>query len=106
MFCVVDAQQMLRLSLMEVNDSGAFPSLGLRSGKLQDVTFIPSDVVAVGSPSCAAVLTDASRVAAWSEGVGFRRSNEAALVMDDAPLMFGRNTGSPSAAVATSVVSL
>ena len=86
--------------------SRAFPSLTVRGGDLGGITVVVTDQLPGGSPGVAAVLVDASRIAAWSEGIGLSRATHASLEMSDSPIMFVGGIGSPDAPVSTQQVSL
>ena len=86
--------------------SRAFPSLSVRGGDLGGVTVLPTDQLPGGSPGVAAVLVDASRIAAWSEGIGLSRATHASLEMSDSPIMTVGGVGSPDAPTSTQQVSL
>ena len=109
LFLIVNPTTASKLAFMPdgaAAGSRAFPSLTVRGGDLGGITVLVTDQLAGGSPGLAAVLVDASRVAAWSEGIGFSRATHASLEMSDSPVMFAGGVGSPDAPVSAQTVSL
>jgi hypothetical protein len=87
----------------------AFPSVNVTGGQLAGVTVVPTDQApTVASPSQPlVVLADASRIGAWSEGVGLDRATHASIEMSDQPLhSAGGALGSPAPATAANLVNL
>ena len=82
--------------------AAAFPDVGVRGGSVAGITTIPSDamVIAGSPPSCAPLLVDASRVAAWAGPVQLDRAEHAALEMSDSPVAHVGDVGSPDAPTA------
>jgi hypothetical protein len=108
-FAAVSPTTCQRLALMPAaatNGVRAFPDMTLRGGQIAGIRFISTDQPPSGSPTVAAVLIDASRIAAWSEGVGITRVQHASVQMSDTPVMFVGNVGSPDTSIPVDVVSL
>ena len=108
-FVVAPTSFVRKLGLMGDGEGAkAFMGLTIRGGDLDGVRVIPTDtLVPTGSPATStAYVIDASRIAAWAEEMGLARATHAALQMDSVPTNAAIESGSPSTAVPTSLVSL
>jgi Phage capsid family len=108
-FLVVDPDTVKRLATAgSVAGGRMHPDLTPSGGTLCGIPVIVSDQAALsGSPvNMGAVLVDAAGIAADSGPVTLDQTEQAALLMDDAPVMSSGGVGSPTTPVGANLVSL